>query len=83
MNLKGLTGGLYRPLTDEAVQIIHDASIHILEKTGFTYESGLEDTLAMLEKAGATVNREKTRIHFQLSVTICITSRAGQKEQEK
>lgn len=64
MNLNGLSGGLYRPLTDEAVQTIHDASIRVLEKTGFTYESGLEDTLAMLEKAGATVDRENTRIFF-------------------
>ena len=64
MSLKGLSGGLYRPLTDEAVQTIHDASIRILEKTGFTYESGLEDTLVMLEKAGATVDRENTRILF-------------------
>ncbi len=64
MELKGLTGELYRPLTDDAVQTIHDASIRILAEIGFTYESGLEETLAMLEAAGATVDRENTRIRF-------------------
>ena len=64
MNLKGLSGGRYRPLSDEAVRTIHDASIRILEKTGFTYESGLDDTLEMLENAGVFVNRENRRILF-------------------
>ena len=36
----------------------------ILEKTGFTCEAGLNRTLDMLDKAGATVNRETQRIYF-------------------
>jgi trimethylamine--corrinoid protein Co-methyltransferase len=36
----------------------------ILEKTGFTFEPGMEDTLDMLEKAGATVDRDNSRIYF-------------------
>jgi trimethylamine--corrinoid protein Co-methyltransferase len=64
MNLKGLSGGQYRPLSNEQIANIHQASLSILEKTGFTFESGLEDTLDMLEKFGATVNRSNTRIHF-------------------
>lgn len=79
MSLKGLTGGLYRPLTDEAVQTIHDASIRILEKTGFTYESGLEDTLAMLEKAGVTVDREKTRILFPKDLITDLAAKAPER----
>ena len=35
----------------------YDAALTLLEKTGFTYESGLEETLAMLEAAGAKVDR--------------------------
>lgn len=64
MNLKGLSGGQYRPLSNEQIQTIHQASLSILEKTGFTFESGLEDTLNMLEKAGATIDRDNARIYF-------------------
>jgi trimethylamine--corrinoid protein Co-methyltransferase len=64
MNLKGLSGGQYKPLTEEQIEKIHKASLTILEKTGFSFESGVEDTLDILEKAGAIVNREKSRIYF-------------------
>ena len=64
MNLKGLSGGQYRPLSNEHIETIHQASLSILEKTGFTFESGLEDTLNMLEKAGATIDRDNARIYF-------------------
>lgn len=64
MELKGLTGGIYKPLSQDDIEKIHAASLAILEKTGFTYESGLDETLDMLEKAGATVDRDKARIFF-------------------
>lgn len=64
MNSKGLSGGQYRPLSDEQIETIHQASLSILEKTGYTFESGLEDTLDMLEKAGARIDRSNSRIYF-------------------
>ena len=64
MDLKGLSGGQYRPLSEKKVKTIHEASLSILEKTGLTYESGLEDTLAMLEKEGVIIDRERSRIFF-------------------
>jgi trimethylamine--corrinoid protein Co-methyltransferase len=64
MNLKGLSGGQYRPLSDEGINTIHKAAITILGKTGMTFESGLDDTLDMLEKAGARVDRAQGRIRF-------------------
>ena len=64
MNLKGLQGGIYKPLSPQDVETIHNAALHVLEKTGFTYESGLDETLAMLESAGATVDRAGSRILF-------------------
>ena len=79
MNLKGLTGGLYQPLTDDAVETIHHASIRILENTGFTYESGLEDILDMLEKAGVEVERDKARIFFPESLITDLVSQAPEK----
>lgn len=64
MKLKGLSGGQYRPLSEEQVKTIHEASLSILEKTGFTFESGLEDTLDLLKKAGAAIDRNNARIYF-------------------
>jgi len=52
MNLKGLSGGQYQPLSKEQIKTIHEASLTILEKTGVTYESGIEQTLEILEQAG-------------------------------
>jgi len=64
MKLKGLSGGQYRPLSEEQIKTIHEASLSILKKIGFTFESGLEDALDMLEKAGATIDRNNARIYF-------------------
>ena len=51
MSYKGLSGGMYKPLSEKEVEVVHEASLQILEKTGFTYESGLDDTLALVEGA--------------------------------
>jgi len=64
MSLKGLDGGIYKPLSPEGIQTIHDASLTILEKTGMTYESGLDETADMLANAGACIDRETKRIRF-------------------
>jgi trimethylamine--corrinoid protein Co-methyltransferase len=64
MDSRGLSGGQYRPLSEEQLKTIHEASLTILEMTGFTYESGLDETLEMLEKAGMAVDRERSRITF-------------------
>ncbi len=70
MDLKGLPGGQYKPLSDKDIQTVHEAALAILEKTGFTYESGLDDTLAMLEAAGAQVDRSAGRIRFPRQVVL-------------
>lgn len=64
MDLKGLSGSHYRPLSDEQVETIHEAALTILEKIGFTFEAGLEETLEMLERAGAEVDHGHGRIRF-------------------
>ncbi|MCG6911834.1 MAG: trimethylamine methyltransferase family protein [Deltaproteobacteria bacterium] len=64
MESKGLRGGIYKPLSPEGIDTIHDASLTILEKTGVTFETGLEETVKMLAKAGAGVDRENYRIRF-------------------
>ena len=79
MKLKGLSGGQYRPLLEEQIKTIHEASLSILEKAGFTFESGLEDTLDMLEKFGATVNRNNTRIYFPRDLVMEQVAQAPQR----
>lgn len=64
MNSKGLDGGIYKPLSETGIVAIHQAALTILEKTGMTYEEGLEETLEMLSAAGATVDAAKARIYF-------------------
>ncbi len=64
MNLMGLQGGQYRPLTPEQIVTIHEASLKILATTGITYEQGLDDTIQMLEENGATIDREQKIILF-------------------
>jgi trimethylamine--corrinoid protein Co-methyltransferase len=61
---KGLSGRQYRPLSERQVETIHSASLAILEETGFSYEAGLGDTIEMLERAGARVDRKISRIFF-------------------
>ena len=70
MNYLGLAGGQYKPLSKNDVETIHAASLDILEKTGFTYESGLGSALAMLENAGAVVDRKIDRIYFPRDLII-------------
>ena len=70
MDLKGLAGGQYKPLSEKDIQTIHEASLGILEKTGFTYESGLDDTLRMLEAAGAWIDGTAARIRFPRNMVL-------------
>ena len=65
MPLQGLSGGLYRPLSDKDIATIHGASLNILQDTGMKYEAGLEATIDMLASRGATVDRERSRIFFK------------------
>jgi trimethylamine--corrinoid protein Co-methyltransferase len=58
----GWPGGLYKPLTPGQVERVHEASLDILERIGFTYETGLDETLEMLVKSGAVLDRDRARV---------------------
>ncbi len=64
MNLMGFQGGQYQPLSPEQITTIHEASLKILEHTGMTYESGLKETIKLLETNGAIIDRDLKRIRF-------------------
>lgn len=57
---KELTGGQYRPLTNEDVQRIHEASLTVLERTGVKVE--LPKALDLFRSAGAWVDGSIVRI---------------------
>jgi trimethylamine--corrinoid protein Co-methyltransferase len=76
MDLKGLPGGLYKPLSPEDIETIHQAALTILEKIGITYESGLDATLEMLENEGATVDRDRARVFIPRDIVTAQANKA-------
>lgn len=76
MDLKGLSGGLYTPLSPDQVETIHEASLTILESIGLTYESGLDAILEILEDAGARIDRNQARIIFPRKLVIAQAAKA-------
>ena len=60
----GLEGGQYRPLSNEQLSTIHEAALGILEKTGMTYEGGLDDVIDELERNGVQADRDSKRLRF-------------------
>jgi trimethylamine--corrinoid protein Co-methyltransferase len=77
--MKGLPGGQYKPLSEDNIRTLHQAALTLLEKTGFTYESGLEETVRMLEAAGARVDRQAARIRFPRDLVMEQVGKAPQR----
>ena len=61
---KGLIGGQYKPLTDEQVRQIHEASLAILARTGVQVEE--PEALRLLTEAGADVDGNRVRLSRSL-----------------
>jgi trimethylamine--corrinoid protein Co-methyltransferase len=76
MSLKGLAGCLYKPLSSDDIQTVHQASLSILEKTGLTYESGLEATIDLLADHGAAVDRSRSKVFFPRDLVMAQADRA-------
>ena len=76
MQLGGLTGGLYKPLSPDDIATIHEAALTILENTGMTYETGLDATLGLLENQGAKLDRQRSRIFFDRDLVMAQTDLA-------
>lgn len=53
----GQVGGWYRPLTDEGIRKIHDATMEVLSEVGF--EVHCPEALELFRKHGATVDDER------------------------
>ncbi|MFC2006257.1 trimethylamine methyltransferase family protein [Chloroflexota bacterium] len=59
---KGLTGGSYKPLTDESISRVHQTVMRIIEEVGFEVNS--ETALKLFEGAGAQVEWENRRVRL-------------------
>jgi len=57
---KGLLGGSFKPLTEEAVDMVHQTAMRIIDEVGFEVNS--ETALELFEQAGARVDRERRRV---------------------
>lgn len=56
----GLSGGWYKPLTEEAIQRIHEASLTVLEKTGIEVKPS--ECREIFARAGATISEADNRV---------------------
>lgn len=79
MNLMGLQGGQYSPLSTEQVETVHQASLKILEKIGITYEEGIDETVQMLEDNGAGIDRNRSKIIFPREMIVELAAKAPEK----
>ncbi|MGD2187301.1 MAG: trimethylamine methyltransferase family protein [Desulfobacterales bacterium] len=78
MSHGGLAGGHYQPLARKQVENLHEAALSVLEKTGFSYEAGLDETLEMMAEFGMVVDRKEARIYFPRNKLMEQVSKAPQ-----
>ena len=64
MARRGITGGSYKPLSDEAVKKIDETVMRIIEEVGFEVNS--TEALDLYEKAGARTDRTNNRVRLSL-----------------
>jgi trimethylamine--corrinoid protein Co-methyltransferase len=76
MNSGGLSGGIYRPLSSQDIQLLHNRALDLLEEIGMTYESGLDDMLDLVENGGCKVDRDQRRILFPRELVAEMVGRA-------
>jgi trimethylamine--corrinoid protein Co-methyltransferase len=71
---KGLPGGVYRPLSDEDVRQIHDASMRVFEEVGIRVNNG--EALELFAAAGARVDREEALVKIAAHRVMDLVGRA-------
>lgn len=65
---KGLSGGSFKPLTEEDITRIHQTAMRVIEEVGFEVHS--ETALEVFEKAGASVDPERRRVQLPRQMTM-------------
>lgn len=74
MSRRGLTGGNYRPLTEESQTKIHETAMQLIEEVGFQVNS--QEALELFDGAGATVDRENHLIRMPREKVMELISKA-------
>jgi len=71
---KGLTGGSFKPLSEESIGRIHQTVIRIIEEIGFEVNS--EKARGLFAKAGASVDEEQRRVRLPKDMTLDLINTA-------
>ncbi len=71
----GLRGGIYQPLTNQEIEIIHQKALDILEQVGIGYENDFE-ALEMLAEAGCRIDSKAGRIFMPSGLVIKMVNKA-------
>jgi len=78
MTSGGRIGGMYKPLTDNQIETIHQKALDILEQIGIGYEDDLE-ALGMLTQAGCRIDSGNRKICMPRDlVTKMVTQAPGE-----
>ena len=71
----GLIGGIYKPLRDQQIEIIHQKALDILEQIGIGYEEDLE-ALEMLDKEGCKIDSIACKVFIPRDLVIKMVNKA-------
>ena len=71
---RGLPGGSYKPLSDEAIEKIHSTAMRIIEEVGFQVNS--EEALGYFEGAGATIDKQKRIVRLPRETVMGLIEKA-------
>jgi len=71
---KGLTGGSFKPLTEESVSKVHETVMRVIEEVGFQVNS--EAALELFKGAGAEANKEKNHIRIPRELALQLIRKA-------
>lgn len=75
MTSGGRIGGLYKPLTDQQIETIHQKALDILEQVGIGYEENLE-ALDMLKHAGCRIDEKSKKIFMPRNLVTKMVNKA-------
>lgn len=76
MGKSGLSGELYRPLSSEQVNVIHNRALDLLEEVGMTFEEGLDEVWQHMARLGCQVDEKVRRIFFPRELVQEMTTKA-------
>lgn len=71
---RGLKGGSYKPLAEDAVSKIHDSALRIMEKIGFEVNS--EEALSLFKNAGADTDEKIRRVRIPRDMAMELIGKA-------